>query len=187
MAVGLCVACRPHPDDPEHTGCGVEQRRVSSRVHLASPGSPADVDALVALRFTWCHDEGGESGDLESFRPAFAQWWAGHAETHAAFLGDVDGRAAGMAWLGILTRIPGPERFRRLSGVVQSVYVRPEARGHGLGSALVQAVVGHARELGLDYLAVHPSERSYPVYERAGFGMTRSVLELGLTGPRLPA
>jgi len=33
---------------------------------------------------------------------------------------------------------------------------------------------------------VHPSELSYPVYERAGFALTRSVLELGLTASRQP-
>lgn len=155
-------------------------------VRRASVGSGADVRALADLRFTWRHDESGERGDLDTFGPAFAEWCAARAGTHVAFLGEVDGRVVGMAWLGILTRIPGPERFRRLSGIVQSVYVRPEARGHGLGGALVDAVVAHARDLGLDYLVVHPSELSYPVYERAGFALTRSVLELGLTAPRQP-
>jgi len=155
-------------------------------VRRASVGSDADVRALADLRFTWRHNESGERGDLDTFGPAFAEWWAAHAETHVAFVGENGGHAVGMAWLGIITRVPGPERFRRRSGVVQSVYVRPEARGLGLGAALVDAVVAHARDLGLDYLAVHPSELSYPVYERAGFALTRSVLELGLTASRQP-
>ena len=92
-----------------------------------------------------------------------------------------------MAWLGILVRIPGPERFDREPGMIQSVYVRPDARGQGIGAALVEAAIATARERGLDYLGVHPSERSYPVYERAGFARTSSVLELGLTAPRRPA
>ena len=155
-------------------------------VRRASVGSDADLRALAELRFTWRHDESGERGDLDTYGPAFAGWWAAHAETHVAFVGEIGGHAVGMAWLGIITRVPGPERFRRLSGIVQSVYVRPETRGHGLGGALVDAVVAYARDLGLDYLAVHPSELSYPVYERAGFALTRSVLELGLTAPRQP-
>jgi len=160
---------------------------VTAAIRLASPASTADVAALAGLRFRWRHNEGGERGELATFEPAFAAWCAEHAGTHVAFLGEVDGGAVGMAWLGILTRVPGPERFRRRSGVVQSVYVRREARGHGLGAALVDAVVAHARDLGLGYLVVHPSEQSYPVYERAGFAPTRSVLELGLTEPRRPA
>lgn len=155
-------------------------------VRRASVASEADVRQLAELRFTWRHDEGGEQGALDSFGPAFAAWCAAHAETHLAFLGELSGHAVGMAWLGILTRVPGPERFQRRADVVQSVYVRPEARGHGIGGALVDAVVAYARDLGLDYLAVHPSELSYPVYERAGFALTRSVLELGLTAPRQP-
>lgn len=155
-------------------------------VRRASVGSGADVRALADLRFMWRHDESGERGDLDTFGPAFAEWWAAHAETHVAFVGEIGGHAVGMAWLGIITRVPGPEHFRRLAGIVQSVYVRPEARGLGLGGALVDAVVAYARQRGLDYLAVHPSELSYPVYERAGFALTRSVLELGLTAPRQP-
>jgi GNAT superfamily N-acetyltransferase len=92
-----------------------------------------------------------------------------------------------MAWLGILVRVPGPERFLRQAGMIQSVYVRPNHRGRRIGAALVETVIATARERGLDYLGVHPSERSYPVYERAGFAMTRSVLELGLSAPRRPA
>ena len=161
--------------------------REAAAVRRASVDSDHDVRALAELRFVWRHDEEGEQGELDSFGPAFTEWCAARAGTHVAFLGEVDGRVVGMAWLGILTRIPGPERFRRLSGIVQSVYVRPEARGHGLGGALVDAVVAYARQRGLDYLAVHPSELSYPVYERAGFAPTRSVLELGLTEPRRPA
>lgn len=149
--------------------------------------SDADVAALAGLRFQWRHDEGGESGDLETFVPAFASWWRAHASTHLGFLAEAYGEPVGMAWLGILVRIPGPERFDRRAGMIQSVYVRPDARDRGIGAALVEAAITTARERGLDYLGVHPSERSYPVYERAGFAQTTSVLELGLTAARRPA
>lgn len=156
-------------------------------VRLASADSDADAAALAGLRFRWRQDEGGESGDLASFVPAFGFWWREHATSHVGLLAEVDGAPVGMAWLGILVRIPGPQRFLRQAGMIQSVYVRPDARGRGIGAALVEAAIATARERGLDYLGVHPSERSYPVYERAGFARTSSVLELGLTGPRLPA
>jgi len=160
---------------------------VTAVVRQASSESDAEVSALAGLRFRWRHDEGGEAGDLQTFAPAFRAWWRDHAATHLGFLAEVDGEAAGMAWLGVLVRIPGPDRFERTSGMIQSVYVSPDARGRGIGTSLVELAIATARERGLDYLGVHPSERSYPVYERAGFARTSSVLELGLTGPRRPA
>jgi GNAT superfamily N-acetyltransferase len=153
-------------------------------VRRADPERASDLAAVADLRFTWRHDEGGESGTLADFAPAFAGWWLEHRETHRCWLAEVDGAAVGMAWLAVLERVPGPERFRRQSGALQSVYVRPEHRGRGLGAALVSAVLDHARAEGLDYVGVHPSERSYPLYERAGFHRTPAVLELGLTRPR---
>ena len=89
-----------------------------------------------------------------------------------------------MAWLALVHRVPGPERFERLAGNLQSVYVAPASRGQGVGGALVDAVVAHARAAGLGYLVVHPSERSYPLYRRAGFVDTPKVLELGLSEQR---
>jgi len=160
---------------------------MTGSVRLASPDSPADVTALATLRFRWRHDEGGESGDLATFAPAFGAWWQAHAFSHLALLAEAEGEPVGMAWLGVLERVPGPERFRRTAGMIQSVYVHPGSRGRGIGAALVEGAIATARERGLDYLGVHPSERSYPVYERAGFGRTSSVLELGLTAPRRPA
>jgi GNAT superfamily N-acetyltransferase len=140
---------------------------------------------MARLRFTWRHDESGETGDLATFTPAFGDWWRAHATSHVGFLAEVDRKPIGMAWLGIFERIPGPERFRRRSGMIQSVYVLPSMRGQGIGSTLINQAIQSAQDHGLAYLMVHPSARSYSVYERAGFGPTRSVLELGLTEPRL--
>jgi GNAT superfamily N-acetyltransferase len=162
-------------------------RRRPAIVRPADLGDPADVSALGVLRFGWRAGEGGESGDEDTFRTAFADWCVEHVDSHRAWLAtDVDRGLVGMAWLAIVVRVPGPERFRRLSGYIQSVYVVPAARDNGVGAALVAAAVSYARDRGLDYLAVHPSERSYPLYRRAGFDDTSGVLELGLTRPRLP-
>jgi len=52
----------------------------------------------------------------------------------------VDGRLAGMAGL----RIPGPAK-KRHKGVLWGVYVCPDVRRAGLGTALVGAVIAQAR------------------------------------------
>jgi GNAT superfamily N-acetyltransferase len=112
------------------------------------------------------------------FMAAFIDWTLAHAGTHPAWLAEVDGAPAGMAWLAIVDRVPGRRLWSRISGNLQSVFVLPEHRNGGLGEQLVGAALEHARAQGMEYVSVHPSERSFPLYRRAGFAESPGVLEL---------
>lgn len=103
---------------------------------------------------------------------------AEHRMSHLVWLAEADQIPVGMAWLAVVHRVPGPERWMRLSGTLQSVYVVPERRGSGNGELLVHAVVDRAHLLGLDYISVHPSERSFSLYRRLGFEESSGILEL---------
>jgi GNAT superfamily N-acetyltransferase len=138
-----------------------------------------DAGALAGLRHRWRVLEQHEQGlDPAAFEEALAGWMAEHAASHFPFLAEADGLPVGMAWLAVVDRIPGPEFFVRQAGWVQSVYVVPEQRDVGAGSLLLQLLIERAEELGLRYLIVHPTERSYPFYERLGFRGTDRLLEL---------
>jgi GNAT superfamily N-acetyltransferase len=140
-----------------------------------------DEPALARLRWVWRVEERDEEGmDWSQFLDALTAWIHDHRESHLAWLAERDGEACGMAWLAVTHRVPGPGTWTRLAGAIQSVYVRPEYRNDGIGAALVQAAIGEAGRLGLDYLEVHPSERSFPLYRRTGFSDTGRVLRLDL-------
>ena len=141
---------------------------------------PSDSLELARLRWLWRAVERDEKGDPDEFRANFLSWVADHRRTHVPFLVEVDGSAVGMAWLVIIERIPGPEKWTRLSGFLQSVYVTPERRNDGLGALLVEALIEGARGEGLEYLSVHPSPRSFPFYRRLGFTGEGSLLFLAL-------
>jgi GNAT superfamily N-acetyltransferase len=131
------------------------------------------------LRWRWRSEERGETGlSRERFVEAFADWMAEHWTSHLVWLAEADEAPVGMAWLAVVHRVPGPERWMRLSGNLQSVYVIPERRGSGTGELLVHAVVDRAHLFGLDYISVHPSERSFSLYRRLGFEESSGVLEL---------
>lgn len=134
---------------------------------------------LATLRYEWQADPlNANQLSANEFHDALASWWRDHRDSHVGLLGSVDGRAVAMAWLAIVDRVPGPGTFVRRCGYVQSTFVRESWRNRGLGANLMAAVVDRSGELGLDYLAVHPSEFSFSFYRRLGFDPTSRVLEL---------
>ncbi len=165
----------------------MDSDEIADSVTTVRRASLADSDGLASLRWSWRVGERGERAvSQEEFRARFRRWMSEHEHTHQAFVAEFAGSLVGMAWLAVITRVPGPEIWDRRSGSLQSVYVLPSHRGHGIGGQLVIAAVSAGRELGLDYLAVHPSERSFPLYRRLGFGDAPGVLEMRLR-PRRPA
>ena len=137
-----------------------------------------DLPALA--RLLWLHaapeQQAGQS--VESFAGDLARWWADHAETHLAFVARSEGAdLVGMAWLALLPRVPRPSTTTRLSADIQSVFVLPEHRGNGVGSALVQSALEHASRLGVGRVTVHSSSKAVRVYERLGFASSRELLQ----------
>ena len=133
----------------------------------------------MRLRFGWRAEEGGESGlGAPEFGDAFAGWLADHVDSHIAFLARVGNEAAGIAFLALIDRIPGPEVFVRRGGHVQSVYVTPAHRNAGVGEALMRAVIADAARRGLDYVMLHPTVRSRPFYRGLGFASHDGLMEL---------
>lgn len=140
---------------------------------------------LAALRYRWRTEESGElGGGPEVFAEQFRAWREEHAATHEGYVAREDGVAVGCAWLAIVARVPSPENIERRAGVLQSVYVVPERRNTGVGTALVETLIDVARRGGLDYLMVHPSLASFPFYRRLGFGDALRLLELRFDATR---
>jgi ribosomal protein S18 acetylase RimI-like enzyme len=147
-------------------------------VRVANVDVLADLHSLRDLRGQW-----RGVGDA-AFASAFDEWCRTHRDSHRALLGSLAGRDVAMAWLAIVDRVPGADRFVRRAAYLQSVFVSEDVRDRGLGARLVSDLVTLARALDLDYLAVHPSVRSFAFYRRLGFSSTERVLELDLrAGP----
>jgi GNAT superfamily N-acetyltransferase len=140
-----------------------------------------DAAALADLRFRWQAVEEGRVGlDGAAYADVISRWMAEHRSTHRAFVAERDGGAVAMAWLAVVDRVPSPAAMVRRAGMLQSVFVRGDRRGDGVGSALVRHVIEVARAAGYSYLMVHPSERSVAFYERLGFAAAERELELRL-------
>ena len=103
-----------------------------------------------------------------------AEWAAGR---FAAFLvRDRDGPVlgSGAVWLVPAQPRPGP-RIQRLAPYILSMYTDPAARGLGVASRIVRALVGWARARGYPRVTLHASKMGRGVYERLGFRTTNEM------------
>jgi GNAT superfamily N-acetyltransferase len=134
---------------------------------------PEDVAHLAGLLARFAERDESEGA---AFAPDLLRWWEDH-DSHVAYLALLpSGDAVGMAWLALAARVPRPGRGPRLCGDVQSVFVVPEHRSTGVGSALLRAVVEHAETLGLEHVTVHANQRAVAFYEHAGFTSSPELL-----------
>jgi GNAT superfamily N-acetyltransferase len=141
-------------------------------------GTAVDAPSLARLRWRWRTEERNEVGlDRDAFIEYFSGWVVDHLATHVPFLVEVDGRLAGMAWLAMTDRVPGPAHLDRRTGDIQSVYVVPELRDRGVGAQLLAAVCQHAKDRELVFVTVHSAPAAIPFYRRWGFGGTERWLQ----------
>jgi GNAT superfamily N-acetyltransferase len=143
--------------------------------------SQADADdiadlAVLLWRDTLHEEPSGQS--VEAFAEDLAQWWSAHQHSHLAFVARLpSSKIVGMAWVALLPRVPRPGATNRLSADIQSVFVMPEHRRQGIGSALVEAATEHATRLGSLRVTVQSGRKAVPIYERLGFESTRQLLQ----------
>ncbi|XUL88102.1 GNAT family N-acetyltransferase [Streptomyces galilaeus] len=144
---------------------------------MIRPAEPAELGAVAELRWRWIL-EGGEQpvATREEFVRYFVDWAAEHAGSHRCMVAVRDGAVIGMAWPAVVQRVPSPRALHRASGDLQCVYVIPGERDSGVGGRLVEAVLGRARELGLERVTVHSSPRAIPAYARRGFASSPRLL-----------
>jgi putative acetyltransferase len=87
------------------------------------------------------------------------------------FVARIDGRAVAIGAL---------RRHGAGVGEVKRMYTRPEARGRGIGGAILEAIEAIACREGLTRLVLETGDRhpaAWRVYERAGFARCEPVLD----------
>jgi ribosomal protein S18 acetylase RimI-like enzyme len=128
----------------------------------------------------------GEQDAWERRRAEYVDWLSTGEGTMLAALppGQPDGAPLGYAMLQ-----PSPAGatwdLGERVGEIESLSVAPEARGQGVGTALLEAAREHFRAQGIEFWSVavvEANEGALRMYERAGFGPYYRSL-LGRVGP----
>ena len=141
-------------------------------VRLALPG---DGPALAALRAAWTQEWHAATSD-DGYEERFAAWWASERGRRLAWLAWADAVPVGMVNLAVFERMPAPGRVPSRWGYLGNAYVRPDWRSRGVGTALLTELLAYARSERFARVVLRPSERSIPLYRRAGFGPATSLL-----------
>jgi GNAT superfamily N-acetyltransferase len=146
------------------------------QIRAADAADETDVGHLAELLERFAGAPGPTVAD-RLFAPQLLAWWHAHHESHLPFLAlTAHGRPVGMAWLAVVARVPRPGALGRRCGDLQSVFVMPDHRSAGVGTALVQAVLHRADELELEHVTVHGNERAASLYARSGFEPSGNLL-----------
>jgi L-amino acid N-acyltransferase len=106
-----------------------------------------------------------------------AAWLAAHLRRGSAFVAEADGQVAGFAVYGPWRELDG---YRHT--VENSVYVREDLQGRGIGAALMRTVISAARRAGYHVMIADieaGNTASIRLHERLGFHHAGTVREVG--------
>jgi len=152
----------------------------SSAAFRVRRATPADAAELARIRYGFRAELDAPVESEAVFRERCARWMiaqlgpAGRWRCWVAVLGTT---LVGSIWLQLIEKLPNPVGHPGFHGYVSSVYVVPELRNAGIGSALLEACLAEADGLELDAVFLWPTERSRRLYQRHGFVVPDDLLE----------
>ena len=139
-----------------------------------------DLAALAALRWDMEAELRGDLGNRDTYVAAYAEARRADMErgTCLAWIAEADERPIACVQL-VWWAAPTVHLLHRKRGYVTGVYTAPAYRRLGVARRLLELLIAHAREHGIQRLMLYPSEMGAPLYEGLGFGPSRGM-ELNL-------
>lgn len=140
---------------------------------------PDDAETLAALRWAFREEFAEATEPRRTFLARCAAVMRAELSSGGrwtAWVAERDGAPVGNAWLQVIRKLPNPGAEPEAHGYISNVYVMPEARGAGIGRALVDAALAFCDAIPVHDVILWPSARSRSLYARAGFVASDAVL-----------
>jgi GNAT superfamily N-acetyltransferase len=160
-----------------------EPRR-PARGFRVRPATAADIPGLVELRLGFDVELAGPlpADRAAEHRAQVADYLTSHVPDgrFLVWVAEAGGSLVGMAGLVIVDRPPHPRSSRSPEAFVFNVYTVPAWRGRGVATAIMDALIAHARERHARRVILRTSDDGRGVYERLGFRDPGFWLQLDL-------
>ena len=141
-----------------------------------------DVDALISLRLVFLKEVGSLSGgvDCSELGEAIRHYLVRKmpAGEFLAWVAENEGGIVGTSGLTLFERPPNGANMAGLEAYLSNMYTVPGWRGKGVGTALVKAIIDHVKGTRARRIWLHATEQGRPVYEKAGFVVSETDMEL---------
>ena len=140
---------------------------------------PRDAHTLARLRYAFRSDYGTAIEAEKDFVERCERWMKQHLDNASwhCWVAEIHDSLFGMIWLHFIEKIPNPVQESERHAYISSLYVRPDHRGAGAGSSLLEAALDECAEHGVDAVILWPTPRSRNLYERFGFSIRNDVME----------
>jgi GNAT superfamily N-acetyltransferase len=150
-----------------------------SGTRIIRSAAPGDAPTLAQLRYQFRTELDPPTEPAPAFLERCTAWMAqrlasgSHWRCWIAAEGDA---ILATAWLQIIEKLPNPGGELERHGYISSVFVRPECRGHGIGSDLLKECLRMCDAEEVDAVFLWPTARSRALYRRLGFETGGDVL-----------
>ncbi|MBR3314874.1 MAG: GNAT family N-acetyltransferase [Atopobiaceae bacterium] len=131
-----------------------------------------DIPELVELRLAYLTED---SGPLDrDMADAIARDLPGYYRERLGrdllvYVVREGGTIASCAFLLVVRKPMSPAFPTGRTGTVLNVYTRPASRRRGMARALMEAMLGDAREMGLSVVELKATDDGHPLYLKVGF------------------
>ena len=155
---------------------------------IVRSAQPEDVARLAALKEAWAQlSRPVSESERRDFAEHLSAWMRSQGQALMCHVAEIGGELVGMAWLVLFERVPDIHDRIRLTGDIQSVYVLPQHRQRGIGTALVRSLTDAADERGVPRVTVSASAAAASIYSGEGFVTAPYLLERRPRMSGLPA
>ena len=146
----------------------------------------SDAPALAALRYALRSSTGIATEPEAEFLRRCTSWMEKHLEDDnfwRCWIAEQEGKLIGAVWLQLVEKIPNPRSEAEHHAYLTNFYVDESARGRGIGTRLLRAVIDWCNTSDVHAIILWPTERSRSLYERNGFAVRDDIMELIVRSP----